>query len=86
MKRPTLLMFTGAILLVIWYLAGGKEEIHWLLVARRNAAAAGWDLSLVDRYPHHEAIYYLSGLGLLICVATGLVQFTVLVIQKIGKG
>ncbi|MGC1417894.1 MAG: hypothetical protein WA817_21580 [Candidatus Acidiferrum sp.] len=85
MKRTPMLLFTIAILLLIWYFAGGKEEIQWQLVTRRQAAAAGWDLSLIDRYPHYSVLYCLSELGLLICVAIGLIRITVLGIQRIGK-
>ncbi len=80
-----MLLFTIAILLLIWYFVGGKEEIQWQLVTRRQAAAAGWDLSLIDRYPHYSVLYYLSELGLLICIAIGLIRITVLGIQGIGK-
>lgn len=83
MRRSLVLLFTIAILLLIWYLAGGRDEIQWHLVGRRQAAAGGWDVSLVDRY--HRGLYFLSELGLLVCVAIGLFRITVFGIQRIGK-
>ena len=83
MRRSLVLLFTIAILLLIWYLAGGKDEIQWQLVGRRQAAAAGWDVSLLDRY--HSGLYFLSELGLSVCVAIGLFRIASFGIQRIGK-
>jgi hypothetical protein len=46
-RIPTLLL-AAILLLVVWHLIGGRNEIAWY-ESVRSAKAQGWDLSQADR-------------------------------------
>ena len=72
-SRTSALLLTATVLLVIWYFAGGRQEIQWHLAVHR-AAQSGWDISQADRYPNYSLLYPISFMGGLVLLVTGLVN------------
>jgi hypothetical protein len=60
--RIATLLLAAIVLLLIWYVVGGKEEIQWHLAVRR-AAQGGWDSSQTDRNPNYGHLYGISFIG-----------------------
>jgi hypothetical protein len=78
------LLLTATGLLVIWYFAGGRQEIQWRLAVHR-AAQSGWDISQADRYPNYSLLYRISFVGGLVLLVTGMVNAVMDLSLKIRK-
>jgi len=80
--RVRWLLLTAIALIVVWYAAGGNDEIQWQIEVYR-AAKQGWDLSDADRYPRYGLFYYAAAYGILIILVVGLIRGVAAVIRKI---
>jgi len=83
-SRTSALLLTATVLLVIWYFAGGRQEIQWHLAVHR-AAQNGWDISQADRYPNYSLLYRISFIGGLVLLVTGMVNAVMDLSRKIRK-
>jgi hypothetical protein len=76
------LLLTALVLLVVWYLTGGREEIAWYR-AVRHAAAQGWDISGADRWPHYGILYYASIFGIFLLIVVAAVRAVGILTKKV---
>jgi hypothetical protein len=79
------LLLVAIALWVVWYFAGGREEIAWYELVHQTPVQGGWDLRNLDRYPRYGPLFYISAYGILILLVVSAIRGIGVVLRKRSK-
>jgi hypothetical protein len=79
------LLLAAIALLMIWYFAGGRDEIAWRQYVRQSMAQGTYRPWMLEHWSHGGILFFASNLGIYIVLAMFAVRAISMLVKKFSK-